>query len=311
MRARRERPTRISPSPSGAWRIPSGIRPRSSGARDLGFDGRSAPGEIRSGQGITPFFNGGAFPVFNTDFNSPPTIPASSRARITISYGAQLGTSLKITKDISAKVSGQYYYYYKPPRANCPIRTRHRPRRMPAIRDDSRPSFAQNGNTYMALRNIIPDATNGSAPPTSFNTSGSPPSFTSSLSPASSITIDSSPRRFRSTANGSRNLALDNAYVNSVAVNNRGPDTTIGGVGAYSGGDTAWNIGIRVGKPAMEKFGDWNLSLDYRHVESDSVIDGFTDADFGAAALWNQSEGLHPARESGPFPATYGSGCGG
>jgi hypothetical protein len=56
----------------------------------------------------------------------------------------------------------------------------------------------------------------------------------------------------------------------------------VGGVGPYAGGDTAWNVGIRVGKTAMEKFGDWNFSLDYRHVESDAVIDGFTDADFGA-----------------------------
>ena len=33
--------------------------------------------------------------------------------------------------------------------------------------------------------------------------------------------------------------------------------------------------------PALEKFGDWQAAVGYRYVESDAVVDGFTDSDFG------------------------------
>ena len=36
-----------------------------------------------------------------------------------------------------------------------------------------------------------------------------------------------------------------------------------------------------LGRPALEKFGDWSVSLGYRYVESDAVVDAFTDSDFG------------------------------
>lgn len=31
----------------------------------------------------------------------------------------------------------------------------------------------------------------------------------------------------------------------------------------------------------MEKRGDWQAGLQYKHIESDAVVDGFTDSDFG------------------------------
>jgi hypothetical protein len=60
-----------------------------------------------------------------------------------------------------------------------------------------------------------------------------------------------------------------------VAVNNRGPS------GQFEGGDTAWYLNLRVGKPAMEKKGDWLAHIGYQHVESDAVVDGFNDQNFG------------------------------
>jgi hypothetical protein len=61
-------------------------------------------------------------------------------------------------------------------------------------------------------------------------------------------------------------------------VNNR-----TGGTGAWDGGDTAWYMGVNFGKaiPAFDKRGDWAVGLGYRHVESDAVVDGFTDSVFG------------------------------
>ena len=43
----------------------------------------------------------------------------------------------------------------------------------------------------------------------------------------------------------------------------------------------AWNLAFQIGKPARETFGDWQAAFGYRYVESDAVVDGFTDSDFG------------------------------
>jgi hypothetical protein len=158
--------------------------------------------------------------------------------------------------------------------------------------DDSRPSFAQNGNTYMALRDIIPDATNGFGTTNQFQYFGLASRF-HVLGFSGQLDYNRfEPAQISLYGQWTKNLALDSGYVNSVAVNNRGSSTTIGSVGTWSGGDIAWNVGIRVGKPVMEKFGDWNFSIDYRRVESDAVIDGFNDADFGAPLYGTNLKGF-------------------
>jgi len=78
-----------------------------------------------------------------------------------------------------------------------------------------------------------------------------------------------------------KNLAWDENDIDAIAVNNRGPINPTSGVGRYEGGDTAWIAGVRVGKPKFEKLWDWSLGVSYRHVESDAVVDGFVDSDFG------------------------------
>ncbi|HSI11885.1 MAG TPA: putative porin [Chthoniobacter sp.] len=250
-------------------------------ARDLGFDGIALQAKYEVATGITPFVNIGAFPVFNTDLNFATNNPSKFRSEDKYLYGAQLGTSVKITKDINAKVSGQYYYFYntqgKLSDPFTPVSASDQ-----GNTDDSRPSFAQNGNTYMALRNIVPDATNGFGTTNQWQYFGLATPFRE-LGFSGQVDYNRfEPVQVSLYGQWIKNLALNRGYVNSVAVNNRGPSTAIGSVGSYSGGDVAWNVGVRVGKSAMEKFGDWNFSLDYRHVESDAVIDGFADADFGA-----------------------------
>jgi hypothetical protein len=51
--------------------------------------------------------------------------------------------------------------------------------------------------------------------------------------------------------------------------------------GAWGGGDTAWVLQAKIGKGALQKRWDWDFGFSYRYVESDSVIDGFCDSDFG------------------------------
>ena len=250
-------------------------------ANDIGFDGAAIQAKYDVGKGWTPFFNGGAFPVFNTDFNFATNNPSKFKSEDKWLYGAQLGTSVKITKDMTAKAAGSFYYFYntqgKLSDPFTPLTAQDA-----GNTDDTRPSFAQNGNTYMALRNIVPDASNGFGTTNQFQYFGLATPF-HELSFSGQVDYNRyEPAQISLYGQWVKNLALNSNYVNSIAVNNRGPDTTLGSVGSWSGGNTAWNVGLRVGKSAMEKRGDWNFSIDYRYVESDSVVDGFTDADFGA-----------------------------
>ena len=90
---------------------------------------------------------------------SPPTSPRNSRASDKYLFGGQLGTTWTINKDFNAKLAGAYYYFYNiegqlsspftPLSASDQGNT-----------DNSRPSFAQNGNTYFPIRDIVPTAQN-------------------------------------------------------------------------------------------------------------------------------------------------------
>ena len=250
-------------------------------SRDLGFDGAAIQAKYDVGKGWTPFFNGGAFPVFNTDFNFASNNPSKFKIEDKWLYGAQLGTSVQISKDLSAKASGAFYYFYntqgKLSDPFTPLTAQDA-----GNTDDTRPSFAQNGNTYMALRDIVPTVDNGFGTTNQFQYFGLAAPFHELVIAGQLDYNRFEPAQISLYGEWVENLALNRDFVESVAVNNRGPNTALGATGAWSGGNTAWNVGLRIGKAAMEKRGDWNFSIDYRYVESDSVIDGFTDADFGA-----------------------------
>jgi hypothetical protein len=49
----------------------------------------------------------------------------------------------------------------------------------------------------------------------------------------------------------------------------------------YFGGGNAWIADLKMGDALLQKRWDWNVSINYRYVESDAVIDGFCDSDFG------------------------------
>ena len=41
-----------------------------------------------------------------------------------------------------------------------------------------------------------------------------------------------------------------------------------------------YQVGLKVGYPVTEKFGQWNASLNYKYLGGDAVVDAFTDTDF-------------------------------
>jgi hypothetical protein len=206
-------------------------------------------------------------------------------------YGGQIGTDAKIGKDFHAKVAAAYYYFVniegKLSSPFTPLTTSDA-----GNTDDTRPSFAQNGNTYMALRDIVPTADNGFGTTDQFQYFGL-------ATPFHELAINGKldynrfePIQVSLYGEYEINLALDRNNLNSMAVNNRGTDTTSGSVGPWAGGNVAWIVGLQIGHAALEKRGDWNVNIDYRHLESDSVVDGFNDADFGAPLYGTNLKGF-------------------
>lgn len=53
-----------------------------------------------------------------------------------------------------------------------------------------------------------------------------------------------------------------------------------GRIASYNGGNQGYLVRGVVGVPEPKKFGDWNVELSYRYIETDATVDAFSDSDF-------------------------------
>jgi hypothetical protein len=246
---------------------------------DIGLDGIAGRASFEVRDGIKGFINGGAFPIFNTDFHFSSNQPAKFESTDKFLFAAQTGIDWKIKEDLTAKLAVAYYDFdgvegefstpYTPLTAADGGDT-----------DGTRPSFAQKGNTYMPLRVIIPNASNGFGTTNQFQYFGLATPFRN-VTMTGRLDYDGyEPIRLSAVGEIIKNVAFDEAALSANGVNNRGPAGATG-PGAFEGGDMAWFLNLIAGSAALDQRGNWNTFLGYRYVESDSVIDGFTDSDFG------------------------------
>ncbi|MFZ4764518.1 MAG: putative porin [Roseimicrobium sp.] len=252
---------------------------------DVGFDGIAISGRLPVVHGLNFFFTGGAFPIFNTDLNFPSNQPAKYESGDKWLYAGQIGFDIKPTKKFNAKVAAAVYDFNK---VEGRLSTPYIPLTTSdaSDTDNTRPSFAQKGNTYRPIRDIIPSALNDFGTSRQYQFFGLASPFKVAAYTARLDFWPSEPFGFSILGEYALNLDYDRESINATAVNNRGPlalDETGAptGIGEYEGGDTAWNASVVVGKPVFEEAGDWNASIGYRYVESDAVVDAFSDSDFG------------------------------
>jgi hypothetical protein len=255
-------------------------------ASEIGFDGIVAKGNYEVTPGVTPFLTAGFFPVFNTDFNFASDQPAKFSSEDKWLEAAQAGVTWKINKDFTATGAvAMYYFQNVAGRLSdpfTPLSTADQ-----GDTDDTRPSFAQNGNTYMEIRNIAPTAANDFGTIDQFQYYGLATGFNEA---ALTGQIDFSrfdPFHLQLLGEFVDNVAYSQNFINNIAVNNRGA----GGTGSFNGGNKGYNLRLTVGQPVLQKLWDWNLNLTYRYVESDATIDGFTDADFGGPLVGTNLKG--------------------
>lgn len=243
---------------------------------DLGFDGLAARGKVKLNDETSSFFTVGYFPVYNTDFNFASNQPAKFASTDKWLTGTQLGIEWQPADELTAKLGVAYHHFAgiegKLSSPFIPLSDKDS-----GDTDTTRPAFSQRGNTYRALRNIDNSTTaNDFGNQYQYQYYGLATPF-EIIALTGRIDADHfDPVRISLVGEVIKNIAFDSAAIEKVAVNNRGP-----GAGTFDGGDTAWNLALMVGNPALETLWDWQVGLGYRYVGSDAVVDGFTDSDFG------------------------------
>ncbi|MDD5260530.1 MAG: putative porin [Methylacidiphilales bacterium] len=243
---------------------------------DLAFDGLAVQGRYQASESLAPFGTIGGFPIFNTDLNFASNQPQKFRSEDKWLLGAQGGVEWKISKDFTLKTAAAFYDFEN-------IEGRLSSPKAPLTSSDAfdtdgtRPSFAQKGNTYMALRNIVPDAYNSFGTQNMFQYYGLATPFKDLVLSSRLDYSGFDPLHVWLSGEYVKNVAFDRARLNAFAQNNLngGPG------GSYAGGDSGWTAALNFGSVALQKRWDWNANFGYKRVESDAVVDGFTDSDFG------------------------------
>jgi|LakMenEpi03Aug12_release.lakeMendotaPanAssembly.Ray.scaffolds.fasta_scaffold22217_5 hypothetical protein len=249
---------------------------------DLGFDGLAVRANVKATDDLSIFGTTGLFPVFNTALNFASNQPSKFESTDKYLYASQIGINWKIDEDWTAKVAFGYYAFQniegELSSPFVPLNSSDA-----GDTDSTRPGFAQRGNTYFPIRNITPDPANNNGTINQFQYYGLATPFENFTFTAKIDYDGFDSIRFSALAEAVKNVAFDKSALDTNAVNNRGPDPDGAGplLGNYDGGDMAYYTGFQIGKPQMELFGDWLVSIGYRYVESDSVVDGFADSDFG------------------------------
>jgi hypothetical protein len=258
---------------------------------DLGFDGAAVQVKYKVADGVTPFFVAGAFPVFNTDLNFSSTQSAKFSSEDKYLLASQLGTNWTINKDFSAKVAASYYYFDDiEGKVSNPILAAST--NEAGNTDDSRPSFAQNGNTYIALRDYE-DPAPGATPELQYYGLATPFHEFALTSQIDYSGFD--PFHLWLTGEFVKNVAFDrNAIINNGPATLPGPQNNLlnpSDPNSFVGGDMGWIAKLNLGKVSLQQLWDWNVSLSYRYVQSDATVDGFTESDFGGGLAGTNLKG--------------------
>lgn len=251
-------------------------------ADDLAFDGLATQGKFPLGDDITPFFAAGAFPVYNTDLNFSSYQPSKFKSDDKWLWAAQIGADFELGKALSLKFGSAFYYFQniegKISSAMVPVTSVDA-----GDTDSSRPSFAQKGNSYVALRTITPtyDSSNKLYPQYQYFGLATPfreMAFTTELkySVTDRFQVSLSGEFVKNVAFNRNDIVANGPSQLKGPVNNNASDGT-----TFGGGDLGWITNLQVGHLSLKEPGDWNVGIGYRNVQSDAVVDGFCDSDFG------------------------------
>jgi hypothetical protein len=240
--------------------------------------------------GVTPFFAAGAFPVFNTDLNFSTYNAEKYSSEDKWLYGAQLGVNWIVDHDWSVKAAAAFYDFDNiEGQVSDPIFLASA--NESGNTDDSRPLFAQNGNTYIGLRDYV-DPAPGTTQEIQYYGLATPFRVAALTGQVDYSGFD--PFHLWLVGEFIDNTAFDrNAIIHGGPAIDPGPQNNTTGTdpNSFNGGNLGYLARFSVGKPVLTARWDWNATISYRYVESDATVDGFTDSDFGGALAGTNLKG--------------------
>ncbi len=263
--------------------------------QDLAFDGVAGSYTWQTRGGFAPFATLGAFSVENTSLNFPSTGTAGSGGKVASRdkwlYAGQIGLNYALTPQLSLKQAIAYYYFSH---LNGQVSSACQAYSASDACDSdvSRPGFMQKGNTLFELRDLLPNPniTNPNAAPQYQYFGLSAPFHELDAAVQLDQALDG-PIHLIFSGEAAVNLGYNRNRVLSL-----GPPTSIGPVnnfdpcplkpppsgcsGPYHAGNVGWQAQLLGGYPTIRERGEWRLVGGYRYLESDAVVDAFTDSDF-------------------------------
>lgn len=244
---------------------------------DVQFDGLSVSGQFPVNDRITPFFTLGGFPVYNTNLNFSTYSLEKESSNDRYLFGSQIGLDTKPAEKIGLKVGLANYYFLnmRGKRSSLCLVLNDKDQ---CDTDNTRPQFAQQGNTYFALRDIEPTAENGFGSIDQFQYFGLASNFNLINFLARADFAHYDPIHIILQGDFVANLGFDEGDVAD-----RGPGAVGSAVsddGNFEGGNLGFGVTVEVGYPEITKLWDWQAFVGYKYVESDAVVDGLTDSDF-------------------------------
>ncbi|WJH42160.1 putative porin [Aliirhizobium terrae] len=247
---------------------------------DLGFDGIAVKARREVSPGVTPFVSVGAFPIFNTSLDFATTEPVKYGSEDKYLIGAQVGMNWQARPDVGVTFgAGIFEFSNVEGRRSSPCDLSIQES---CDTDHLRPSYAQKGNTYMYLRDVMPPAGwNGVDPYPNDQYFGLATEYRPVVLSGRVDLGQFDPVHVALDGEFVWNSAFDKSEVRKKAINNLGPDGADGSAGSYEGGNIGWMTKLTVGHKKLDAFGKWSVNVGYKYLQSDAVLDAFADSDFG------------------------------
>jgi len=258
-------------------------------SNELNFDGVAGHVDFPFSDDLNTFATVGAFPIEYTSPDSPSQAFGDDK---NTSYdkwmtAAQVGATWRFADDFQWKFALAYYYFNRMRgelSSPCALYLGANF----CSTDDTAPQYMQKGNTVFLLRDIVPDPSspdNYAQPQfVGFAYNYHVADFTNQLD----FKIGETPVRL--VADYSRNMAYHeknafDRYTNGLGepINNYQSGPIVNGVattGPYKSGPVGWLARGIVGNPNPMALNEWNVSLGYKYLQPDAVLDGLTDQNF-------------------------------
>lgn len=258
-------------------------------SNELNFDGVAGHFDFHSSGDLSPFATLGAFPIEYTANNSPSDAFGYDKYTSYDKWmtAAQIGATWAFGKNVEWKFALAYYYFDRMRgelSAPCALYLGANY----CSTDDTAPQFMQKGNSVFLLRDIVPDPSS----PDNY----AQPQFVGlaynyhvlDLVNQFDFKLGETPIRLQ--ADYSRNLAYHESdafdrYPNGLGqpINNYQAGPVVNGIpttGPYKSGAVGWLVRGIVGTLNPMAPNEWNVSLGYKFLEPDAVLDGLTDPNF-------------------------------